>query len=94
MWAQSKLLTTVNGVLAQQGDREAAVASLKKDMNAWTAKYRRNGAVGGRPSFGNMYSAINALAGHWNNFGPDAPVPKKRFTRIAKASAGAVDGVV
>ena len=38
--------------------------------------------VGGRPSFTNLYSAVNALAGHWNSFGADAPVPKKRIGRI------------
>ena len=67
-----------------EGDKADAVTAIKTDMNNWTAKYRRNDTVGGRPSFGNMYSAINALAGHWNNFGPDTPVPKKRFVRIAK----------
>lgn len=53
-------------------------------MNDWTAKYRNSG-LAGRPSFSNLYSVVNALAGHWNNFGADAPVPKKRIGRITKA---------
>ena len=61
------------------------MVDLKKQMNEWTSKYRTNGKVGGRPSFSNLYSAVNALAGHWNSFGADAPVPKKRYARIAKA---------
>lgn len=30
------------------------------------------------------YSAVNALAGHFNSFGLTAPVPKKRLERIQK----------
>lgn len=30
------------------------------------------------------YSAVNALAGHFNSFGLTAPVPKKRLDRIQK----------
>jgi photosystem II Psb27 protein len=59
------------------------VKALKKDMNDWTAKYRNSG-LAGRPSFSNLYSVVNALAGHWNSFGADAPVPKKRIGRIQK----------
>jgi hypothetical protein len=32
----------------------------------------------------NTYSALNALAGHYNSFGATAPVPKKRMERIQK----------
>jgi hypothetical protein len=32
----------------------------------------------------NTYSAINALAGHYNSFGTQAPVPKKRLERLTK----------
>jgi Photosystem II Pbs27 len=82
---QAILLKRTNEVLAMPAaEKEAAVKELKKEMNSWTAKYRTNGKVGGRASFSNMYSAVNALAGHWNSFGADAPVPKKRMTRITK----------
>lgn len=33
----------------------------------------------------NTYSALNALAGHYNSFGTSAPVPKKRLERLVKA---------
>lgn len=32
----------------------------------------------------NTYSALNALAGHYNSFGPTAPIPKKRLDRLQK----------
>ena len=34
----------------------------------------------------NTYTALNALAGHYNNFGPGAPVPKKRLDRVNKVT--------
>ncbi len=30
------------------------------------------------------YAAVNALAGHYNSFGPTAPLPKKRLERLRK----------
>ena len=36
----------------------------------------------------NMYSALNAIAGHYNNFGTTAPIPKKRLDRLIKVSTG------
>lgn len=86
---QTKMLNNINAILAMGPDdnKEDAVNSIRKEMNDWTAKYRRNSAMGGKPSFGLMYSAVNALAGHWNNFGADAPVPKKRLVRIVKVCA-------
>ena len=32
----------------------------------------------------NTYTALNALAGHFNSFGTTAPLPKKRLERINK----------
>ncbi len=36
------------------------------------------------PPFRNTYSALNALAGHYNSFGAQAPIPKKRLERLVK----------
>jgi hypothetical protein len=36
----------------------------------------------------NTYTVLNALAGHFNSFGPSAPIPKKRLDRIVKVGAG------
>ena len=36
------------------------------------------------PHRSNTYSALNALAGHYNNFGTQAPIPKKRLERLVK----------
>jgi hypothetical protein len=38
----------------------------------------------------NTYSALNAVAGHYNNFGTKYPLPAKRAERALKARALAV----
>ncbi|KAK6142334.1 hypothetical protein DH2020_022682 [Rehmannia glutinosa] len=60
----------------------AAVAELRETSNAWVAKYRREKALLGRASFRDMYSALNAVSGHYISFGPTAPIPAKRKQRI------------
>merc|ERR1719473_451588 len=62
--------------------KEQKVESLRAAINGWVAKYRREPKFGGRPSYNNMYSAVNALSGHFNTFGPTAPVPRKRLDRV------------
>ncbi|KAL4293008.1 hypothetical protein HN51_043492 [Arachis hypogaea] len=60
----------------------AAVAELRDTSNSWVAKYRREKALLGRASFRDMYSALNAVSGHYISFGPTAPIPAKRRARI------------
>lgn len=60
----------------------AAVAELRELSNSWVAKYRREKELLGRPSFRDMYSALNAVSGHYVSFGPTAPIPAKRRARI------------
>ncbi|KAH7675857.1 Photosystem II Pbs27 protein [Dioscorea alata] len=60
----------------------AAVADLREVSNTWVAKYRREKALLGRASFRDMYSALNAVSGHYISFGPAAPIPTKRKARI------------
>ncbi|KAK8946617.1 Thylakoid lumenal protein [Platanthera zijinensis] len=60
----------------------AAVAELREASNSWVAKYRREKALLGRASFRDVYSALNAVSGHYISFGPTAPIPVKRKTRI------------
>ncbi|KAG6419506.1 hypothetical protein SASPL_121728 [Salvia splendens] len=60
----------------------AAVAELRETSNSWVAKYRREKALLGRASFRDMYSALNAVSGHYISFGPTAPIPAKRRQRI------------
>jgi len=31
-----------------------------------------------------MYSVLNAISGHYNSFGPEAPIPRKLLDRITK----------
>ncbi|GAV81889.1 PSII_Pbs27 domain-containing protein [Cephalotus follicularis] len=59
-----------------------AVAELREASNSWVAKYRREKALLGRASFRDMYSALNAVSGHYISFGPSAPIPAKRKQRI------------
>ncbi|MBA0849199.1 hypothetical protein Goshw_012787, partial [Gossypium schwendimanii] len=59
-----------------------AVAELRDTSNSWVAKYRREKALLGRPSFREIYSALNAVSGHYISFGPTAPIPAKRKARI------------
>ncbi|RHN75699.1 putative photosystem II Pbs27 [Medicago truncatula] len=59
-----------------------AVAELRDTSNSWVAKYRREKALLARASFRDMYSALNAVSGHYISFGPTAPIPAKRRVRI------------
>lgn len=59
-----------------------AVAELRDTSNSWVAKYRREKALLARASFRDMYSALNAVSGHYISFGPTAPIPAKRRARI------------
>uniref|UniRef100_A0A061QVF2 Photosystem II Psb27 protein n=2 Tax=Tetraselmis sp. GSL018 TaxID=582737 RepID=A0A061QVF2_9CHLO len=61
-----------------------AVKEVRSLTNTWVSKYRRDDRFAGKPSFGNMYSVLNAISGHYNSFGPEAPIPKKRLDRILK----------
>ncbi|XP_030516950.2 photosystem II repair protein PSB27-H1, chloroplastic [Rhodamnia argentea] len=59
-----------------------AVANLRETSNFWVAKYRREKALLGRASFRDIYSALNAVSGHYISFGPTVPIPAKRKARI------------
>ncbi|KAI3440723.1 uncharacterized protein J3R85_003165 [Psidium guajava] len=59
-----------------------AVANLRETSNFWVAKYRREKALLGRASFRDIYSALNAVSGHYISFGPTVPIPGKRKARI------------
>ncbi|KAK6919530.1 Photosystem II Pbs27 [Dillenia turbinata] len=77
----NKVRTTIN---MQKSDPNIAdaVAELRETSNTWVAKYRREKALLGRPSFRDIYSALNAVSGHYISFGPTAPIPAKRKARI------------
>lgn len=78
-----QILTTIT-LSRDDESRPDAIKGLKKTSNDWVAKYRRDDTVSGRPSYGYVYSAVNAVQGHYNNFGTKAPIPKKRAERIVK----------
>lgn len=67
---------------ANDEGRAAAIEKTRKVTNDWVARYRRNKAITGKPSYGNVYSALNAVSGHYNNFGTKYPLPAKRKERV------------
>ncbi|KAL5986953.1 hypothetical protein ACLOJK_015288 [Asimina triloba] len=77
----NKIRTTIN-MEKSDPNVAAAVAELREASNTWVAKYRREKALLGRPSFRDMYSALNAVSGHYISFGPTSPIPAKRKARI------------
>ncbi|XP_047318446.1 photosystem II repair protein PSB27-H1, chloroplastic-like [Impatiens glandulifera] len=68
----------------EKGDPNVAdaVAGLRETSNYWVSKYRKEKDLLGKPSFRDMYSALNAVSGHYISFGPTAPIPAKRRARI------------
>ncbi|CAL5214743.1 unnamed protein product [Lathyrus oleraceus] len=77
----SKLRTTIT-MDKNDPNVATAVAELRENSNSWVAKYRREKALLARTSFRDMYSALNAVSGHYISFGPTAPIPAKRRARI------------
>ncbi|KAL3631575.1 hypothetical protein CASFOL_024559 [Castilleja foliolosa] len=73
-----------NTIVLEKTDPKVAdaVAELRETSNAWVAKYRKEKALLARTSFRDMYSALNAVSGHYVSFGPTAPIPAKRKQRI------------
>lgn len=64
--------------------REEALKALRKESVSWVSSYRRDPKFSGRPSYSNLYSAVNALDGQLNSFGYTSKVPAKRLDRIKK----------
>jgi len=62
--------------------REQSIEKTRALTNEWVARYRRSGDYSGRPSYGLTYSALNAVSGHFNNFGTKYPFPVKRKDRV------------
>ena len=62
--------------------RGESIEQTRLLTNAWVARYRRDKGITGKPSYGNVYSALNAVSGHYNNFGTKYPLPKKRQDRV------------
>ncbi|XP_008379552.2 photosystem II repair protein PSB27-H1, chloroplastic [Malus domestica] len=77
----NKVRTTIN-MDRNDPNVASAVAELRETSNSWVAKYRREKTLLSRVSFRDIYSAINAVSGHYVSFGPTAPLPAKRKARI------------
>lgn len=63
-------------------NKAASIEKTRRLTNEWVARYRRDKAIIGRPSYGQVYSALNAVSGHYNNFGTKYPLPQKRKDRV------------
>ncbi len=77
-------MTTALDMAVDDPAREEALKSLRKDTVSWVSAYRRDPKYSGRPSYSNLYSAVNALDGQLNSFGFTSKVPAKRLDRILK----------
>ena len=66
--------------IVKRGDPgiKETVNNARDEMNRFTAYYRRNNKVAGAASFSTLYTAISTLSGHFQNYGPEYPVPAKR----------------
>ena len=62
--------------------REQSIEKTRALTNEWVARYRRSDDYSGKPSYGLTYSALNAVSGHFNNFGSKYPFPAKRKDRV------------
>merc|ERR1712124_154398 len=76
------LATEITTLASDSDGKDERVALLRTSINKWVAKYRRVSKFAGRPSFGNMYTALNSISGHFNNFGSKTFLPKKRLDRV------------
>lgn len=74
---------------ADDEGKAAAIEKTRNLTNAWVARYRRDKVITGKPSYGNVYSALNAVSGHYNNFGTKYPLPQKRKDRVLSEFATA-----
>jgi len=63
------------------------VEGARDEMNRFVAYYRRNNKVAGAASFSTLYTAISTLSGHFQNYGPEYPVPAKRQKRLLQQYA-------
>lgn len=61
---------------------ENIAKGVKEEMTEFVSYYRRFGNVAGKPSFSNLYTAVNVLAGHYTSYGTKFPVPEKRRKRL------------
>lgn len=77
-------MTAALALDASDPAREEQLKTLRGLATDWVSRYRRDPGFSGRPSFSNLYSAVNALTGQINSFGYTANVPKKRLERIQK----------
>lgn len=85
--ATAKLIADITTALELPVDdpaREEALRSVRSSTVSWVSRYRRDPKFSGRPSYSNLYSAINALDGQLNSFGFTSKVPAKRLDRIQK----------
>eukprot|EP00274_Cyanoptyche_gloeocystis_P007482 CAMPEP_0196657592 /NCGR_PEP_ID=MMETSP1086-20130531/24361_1 /TAXON_ID=77921 /ORGANISM="Cyanoptyche gloeocystis , Strain SAG4.97" /LENGTH=161 /DNA_ID=CAMNT_0041990781 /DNA_START=217 /DNA_END=702 /DNA_ORIENTATION=+ len=58
------------------------ITKTRKAINSYSSLYRRNENTAGRQSFLTMNTAVNSVAGHYNNYGASRPIPKKLKARL------------
>jgi len=62
-------------------EKAAAQAAARQNINDFIARYRRDDSTAALPSFTTMSTALNALAGHYSNYG-NRPLSGKLKDRL------------
>ena len=75
---QHALVNCINGAISSE------VAAQSREVHIGSSSSYMQGFKGMRIMCRNTYSALSALAGHYNSFGPETNVPKKRLDRLTK----------
>ena len=76
-------LTSVIELADDSPERLPAEEQARKQINEYTALYRRSDQVAGSRSFMAMQTALSGLAGHYSAY-PNRPVPEKLKKRLSK----------
>lgn len=68
-------------------NREEALETARKQLNEYSARYRRDEKVAGLRSFTTMQTALNALANYYTSAYATRPIPTKVKDRVSQEFA-------
>mmetsp|Transcript_9917 Transcript_9917/g.17262 ORF Transcript_9917/g.17262 Transcript_9917/m.17262 type:complete len:215 (-) Transcript_9917:294-938(-) len=74
------MIALMRDVIAESSPEK--ITKTRKAINMYSSLYRRNENTAGRQSFLTMNTAVNSVAGHYNNYGASRPIPKKLKARL------------
>ncbi|NEP58800.1 MAG: photosystem II protein Psb27 [Symploca sp. SIO2G7] len=62
-------------------DKSQVEAQVRKQINEYASRYRRDPSVANLSSFSTMRTAVNSLAGYYSSY-PNRPLPRKLKERL------------